>query len=147
MYLVFRVWRICAKYTLGEQSILYNDQPKQSASHVLVVMNHPILSSQAWSTRQHQITLEDLKQFRGLFRFPSLIALQCLKMFRDPLLHITLTWIVSKVSGNFRCNANRCKTCPILRTTDMFASKTTDKQCTIKYMPPAKCKMKPTTCI
>ena len=39
---------------------------------------------------------------------------------------------MNETPGNFRCGASRCKTCPILKTTNIFVSKVTGERFTIK---------------
>ena len=48
------------------------------------------------------------------------------------LVHATLTSRTNETAGNFLCKTNRCKTCPILKTTNVFCSKATGERFTIK---------------
>ena len=54
------------------------------------------------------------------------------KYERDLLIHATLTSHTNETPGNLLCSTNRCKTCPVLKTTNECIRKTTGKQFTIK---------------
>ena len=67
-----------------------------------------------------------------------MIAFRRPKNLRDLLVRATLTPTVHQLSGNRPCGAARCKTCPILLTTDEFSSHTTGENFKVKIR--ASCK-------
>ena len=83
-------------------------------------------------TRHHQITQRSSERLNAIFNLPAIIAFQRPKIFKHLLVHASLTPCVNETPGNFRCGTSRCKTCPILKSTNIFASKVTGEQFIIK---------------
>ena len=117
-------------------------QPKQnqdkSARIPLVVTYHPFLPSLHSTTRRHQPILQTSERTREAFRLPPLIAFHCPRNLRDLLVRAALTPTPREPPGNYPCGAPRCKTCPILVTSDEFSSHTTGKSFKVKIR--ASCK-------
>ena len=103
------------------------DQEKTSWTP-LVVTYHPLLPSFALITRRHLHTLHITERLRMAFPFPPLIAFHRPKNLNDLLVRAQLTFVRWETPGNFCCGWARCKTCPILLTTDVFTSHTTGEQ-------------------
>ena len=59
---------------------------------------------------------------------PLLISYRRPKNLKDLLVHAEVSTGPRETPGNSPCGRPRCKTCPILVTTDQFSSKTTGKQ-------------------
>ena len=114
-----------------------NDRDK-SARTPLVVTHHPVLQSLRSTTWQYQPILHALEQLKQAFPLPPLIAFRRPKNLRDLLVKATLITTQQDAPGNYRCESGRCKTCPILSTTDAFASHTTGERFKISIT--ASCK-------
>ena len=98
----------------------------------LVVTYHPLLPSFVSITRRHLHILHLTERLRTAFPSPPLIVFRRPKNLKDLLVRAQLTSARRETPGNFRCGSVRCKTCPILRTTDVFTSHTTGEQFKVK---------------
>ena len=121
-----------------EDCLLRGNRGRKEQCIPLVVTFHPSMNFLARTTRHHQITLRSSERLNAVFTLPLIIAFRRPKNFKDLLVHATLTLRANEIPVSFPCGANRCKTCPILRTTNVFVSKTTDERFTIKIH--ASCK-------
>ena len=104
----------------------------------LVVTYHPILPTFKSITKRHLSTLHTSERLREAFSLPPLIAFRRPKNLRDFLVRATLTAKTHESPGNRPCEAARCKTCPILMTTDEFTSHKTGQVFKMKFA--ASCK-------
>ena len=118
--------------TPREDSLLRGDRGRKEKRIPLVVTYHPSMKFLARTTKRHQITLRSSERLNAIFNLPPLIAFRRPKNLKDLLVHATLSWRANETVGNFRCSTNRCKTCPILKTTNVFISKATGERFTIK---------------
>ena len=98
----------------------------------LVVTYLPSLNFLARTTRRHQVTLRSLERLNAILTLPPIIDFRRLKNLRDLLMHATLTAHTEDAPGNFPCSTSCCNTCPILKTTNLFVSKTTGEWFTIR---------------
>ena len=121
-----------------EDCLLRGNRGRKEQRIPLVVTYHPSMNFLARTTRRHQITLRSSERLNAIFNSPPLIAFRRPKNLKDLLVRASLTSRVHETSGNFRCGASRCKTCPILRTTNIFVSKATGERFAIKMH--ASCK-------
>ena len=91
----------------------------------LVVTYHPILSTFCSTTICLLSILHSAEHLRRLFLLTPLIAFHCLRNLKHLLVRVTLTFISHEPPGNHPCGAPRCKTCPIVLSTDEFSSSMT----------------------
>ena len=75
---------------------------------------------------------ENQKSYLKLPVAARTIIFQQTKNLRNLLVHAALTLHTDGAPSNFLCNTSRCKTCPILKTTNLSVSKTTGERFTIK---------------
>ena len=115
-----------------EDSLLCGNRGRKEQRIPLVVTYHTSMNFLARTTRCHQITLQSSECLNTIFNLPPIIAFRCPKNLKDLLVHASLTSRVNETPGNFRCGASRCKTCPILTTTNIFVSKVMGERFTIK---------------
>ena len=98
----------------------------------LVVTYHPSMNFLSRTTRRHQITLRSSERLNAIFNSPPMIAFRRPKNLKDLLVHASLTSYANETPGNFLCGTIRCKTCPILKTTNVICSKVTGERFNIK---------------
>ena len=107
----------------GSSSLRSN---RQNSNRVpLVVMYHPNLPKLEQIIRCSHHILQDLDGLQKAFPFLTIIAFWRLRNLRDILVRANITPETSDHSGNFRCEACRCKNFPILVTTNTFSSSVT----------------------
>ena len=114
--------------------------PWWSHTRPLVVTYHPALPPLRATTKQYQPTciLHTSELFKQAFPWPPLIAFRHPKNLKDLLVRATLTTTQHNAPGNYRCGSGGGKTCPILLTTNTFASHMTGERFTISII--ASCK-------
>ena len=88
--------------------------------------------------RHYHHILQDSDRLRQAFPSLPIIAFRRPRNLRDLLVRAAISPNTSNPLGNFRCKARRCKTCPILVTTDTFASSVTGERFKLKLR--ASCK-------
>ena len=82
--------------------------------------------------RYHHI-LQDSERLREAIPSLPIIAIHRPRNLLDLLVHAVISPKKAVDSfGNFRCEARRCKTCPILVTTDTFSSSVTGEHLKLK---------------
>ena len=101
-------------------------------------MYHPNLPKLEWTIRHYHHILQDSDRLRQAFPSLPIIAFSRPRNLRDLLVLTDTTPKRSDPSGNFRCKARRCKTCPILVTTYAFSSRVTSERFKLKLH--ASCK-------
>ena len=104
----------------------------------LVITYHPNLPRLEKTIRRYHHTLQDSDRLRQAFPSLPIIAFRRPRNLRDLLVRAAISPNTSNPPGNFRCEARRCKTCPILVTTDTFASSVTGERFKLKLR--ASCK-------
>ena len=110
--------------TSNNSSLLCSNQPNQN--HMpLVVMYHPTLPMLKRTIRRYHHILQDSERLREAIPSLPTIAFHHPKNVHNLLVCAIISSDMNNVSGNFCCDAERCKTCPILVTTDTFISKVT----------------------
>ena len=115
-----------------ETCLRVKEHQEKTSRTPLVVTYHPLLPSFASITRRHLHILHITERLRTAFPSPPLIAFRRPKNLKDLLVRAQLTSARRETPGNFRCGSVRCKTCPILLTTDVFTSHTTGEQFKVK---------------
>ena len=88
-------------------------------------MYYPNLPRLERTIRHYHHILQDLDRLRQAIPSSPIIAFHRLRNIRDLLVCADISPKIRDPPGNFRCKARRCKTCPILITTDTFASSVT----------------------
>ena len=104
----------------------------------LVVTYHPNLPKLQRTIRRYHHILQDSERLREAIPSLPIIAFRRPRNLRDLLVRAIVSPKNSDVPGNFRCEARRCKTCPILVTTDTFTSSVTGERFNLKLR--ASCK-------
>ena len=104
----------------------------------LVVKYHPNLPRLEQTIRCYHHILQDLDRLRQAFPSLPIIAFCRPRNLRDLLVGAAISPNTSNPPGKFRCEARRWKTCPILVTTDTFASSVTGERFELKLW--ASCK-------
>ena len=104
----------------------------------LVVTYHPNLPRLEKTIRRYHHILQDSDRLRQAFPSLPIIAFRRPRNLRDLLVRAATSPNTGNPPGNFRCEARRCKTCPILVTTDTFASSVTGERFKLKLR--ASCK-------
>ena len=115
-----------ARYITRETCLQKKQNQGKPARTPLVVNYHPFLQSLHLTTKRHLPILQVLER----------ILIQ--GNLRDLLVRVALTSMPHEPPGNCPCGAPRCKTCPILVTSDEFSSHTTGKSFKVKIW--ASCK-------
>ena len=115
-----------------EDSLLRGVRRETEQRIPLVVTYHPSMRFLARTTKRHQITLRSSERLNAIFNLPPIIAFRRPKNLRDLLVRADLTSCTNETPGNSVCGAVRCKTCPILKTTNAFCSTVTGERFTIK---------------
>ena len=95
-------------------------------------MYHPNLPKLEWTIRHYHHILQDSDQLWQAFPSLPIIAFRRLRNLRDLLVRADFTPKRSDTLGNFCSKAIRCKTCPILVTTDTFSSSVTGEHFKLK---------------
>ena len=90
-----------------------------------MVTYHPAVPSLRATTKQYQPILHASERLKQAFPLPPLIPFRHPKNLRDLLVRATLTTTQHDVPGNYHWGSGRCKTCPILLTTNTFTGHTT----------------------
>ena len=114
-----------------ETCLKTKEDTEKSSRTPLVVSYHPLLPSFASITR-HLHILHITTGLRTAFPSPPLIASCRPQKFEGSLSSSTADICSTRNSRQLRSRSARCKTCPILLTTDMFTSHTTGEQFKVK---------------
>ena len=104
----------------------------------LVVTYHPNLPMLERTIRCYHHILQDSERLRQAIPSLPIIAFHRPRNLSDLLVHAVISPETRDPPGNFRCEARRCKTCPILVATDTFASSMTGEHFKLKLR--ASCK-------
>ena len=111
----------------------------RNSNHVpLVVTYHPNVPKLKRTIRHYQHILQDSDRLQMAFPSSPIIAFCRPRNLRDLLVCADITPKISDPPGNFHCEARRCKTCPILVTTDTFSISVTGECFRLKLL--ASCK-------
>ena len=112
---------------------------QRNLNHVpLVVMYHPNLQMFKRTIRRYHHIIQDSEHLQKVIPTLTIMAFRHPRNLRDLLVCVTTSPEISDVAGNFRCQAKRCNTCPILVTTNAFASSVTGELFKLKLC--ASCK-------
>ena len=112
---------------------------RRNLDHVpLIVTYHPNLPRLECTIRHYHHILQDSDRLKHSIPSFLIIAFRRPRNLRDLLVHANISPKARDPPGNFRCKARRCKTCPILVTTDTFASSVTGER--FKFKLRASCK-------
>ena len=123
--------------TSGNSSPSISNQ-RNSNRVPLVVTYHRNLPKLEQTIRHYHYILQDSERLREAIPSLPINAFRRPRNLRDLLVRAIISPEKSDVPGNFRCEARRCKTCPILVTTDMFTSSVTGERFNLKLR--ASCK-------
>ena len=98
----------------------------------LVVTYHPNLPKFERTIRRYHHILQDLDWLWKAFPFLPIIAFRSPRNLHNVLVCANITSKISDPPGNFCCKSRRCKTCPILVTTEAFSSSVTGERFKLK---------------
>ena len=98
-----------------------------------MVTYHPYLPMLKWTIRHYHHILQDSEQLREAIKSLPIKAFRRPRNLRDLLVHAVISPKKAVDSfGNFGCNARRCKTFPVLVTTNTFSSSVTREHFKLK---------------
>ena len=136
LYAARQLWR--ALHITRETCLQAKQNQDKPARTPLVATYHPFLPSVHLTTKRHLPIIWASEQTREAFRLPPLIAFGRPRNLRNLLVWATLTPTRHEPPGYYPCGAPRCKTCPILVTSDEFSSHMIGKSFKVKIW--ASCK-------
>ena len=90
------------------------------------------------TTKNHLPILHASERLQRAIQFPPLIAFHRPRNLKDLLVQAALQCTLREPPGNYRCRAPKCKTCPILESSNEFSSLTTGQLFKLKTR--ASCK-------